>query len=898
MIKTHKKYKKYSKRKTNKKKRNLYDGSKKSKVLVFTHLGLGDMFLINGAVNYLATKYDKVHLVCRNDNKNVVEDMYSDNSSIKLILVKGEADMAPWESKCQSYIKDGFDIKSGGEFSMKASKKIYDYPNSYYDDMDIDRAVRKTHFHIPKREISKQLFETFKGRPYIVVHQEFSNGKIPIVEELIKRGEKRLIINLNNNEIDKNKDPEGYIIAKSYINRKSFSDYVDLFENADEIHLIDSSVYCFALHLNLDKVKRRLVYLRPGGSVIPDSFKLFEEVYDYKDQLQYDNYHRRQLSMKGGSKTVKIAFYSNHLGERGTEVALYDYAYFNKTLLNNESIIIYNKNNVNNNMKVIDKFKDKFNIFEISSDLNVNEIDEILVKEKCDIIYMIVLGEKIDIPTKAKVCIHSVFTCIDTPFGDVYALISPWICDNNTRYRHVPHMINLPNNNDNMRNKLNIPNNAVVYGRYGGFNEFNIEYVHKIVYNVAKNNSKIYFLFANTKEFCDSLPNIIHLNTITDINEKVKFINTCDAMLWARNEGETFGLAIGEFSTKNKPIICTKVGALAHEKILKDKGIWYDNNNLESILITFNKEENKKKDWNAYTDYTPEKVMKIFKEVFIDSTNTIKGGSNTNNRKISFITYGNDAFKQSKERIVNEAKDTGCFNGKIKAYGPDDLSKEFVDKVATVISMPRGGGYWIWKPYIIYDMLNKLNDNDILVYADAGCTLQKSAINRFNEYINMISPETQYSVLGMRLRAHNRDGSLKDGSLKSKSWTTHKIFDYFHLNLNSDIANKEMILGGVIICRKSPDSLAIFKKWLNVAEKQPDLFSDKYNEISKKQNNEFRENRHDQSIYSIILQIAPYNKSVKIINEEIEDVVNNDMFFIASKRRQGGGSRRAIKRYN
>lgn len=572
MIKTYKKYKKYSKRKTNKKKRNLYDGSKKSKVLVFTHLGLGDMFLINGAVNYLATKYDKVHLVCRNDNKNVVEDMYSDNSSIKLILVKGEADMAPWESKCQSYIKDGFDIKSGGEFSMKASKKIYDYPNSYYDDMDIDRAVRKTHFHIPKREISKQLFETFKGRPYIVVHQEFSNGKIPIVEELIKRGEKRLIINLNNNEIDKNKDPEGYIIAKSYINRKSFSDYVDLFENADEIHLIDSSVYCFALHLNLDKVKRRLVYLRPGGSVIPDSFKLFEEVYDYKDQLQYDNYHRRQLSMKGGS--------------------------------------------------------------------------------------------------------------------------------------------------------------------------------------------------------------------------------------------------------------------------------------------------------------------------------------NTNNRKISFITYGNDAFKQSKERIVNEAKDMGCFNGKIKAYGPDDLSKEFVDKVAAVISMPRGGGYWIWKPYIIYDMLNQLNDNDILVYADSGCSLQKSAINRFNEYINMISPETEYSVLGMRLRAHNRDGSLKNISLKQKIWTTNKIFEYFHINSDSDIANKEQIIAGVIVCRKSPDSLAIFKKWLNVAEKQPDLFSDKYNEISKKQNNEFRENRHDQSIYSIILQIAPYNKSVKIINEEIEDVVNNDMFFIASRRRQGGGSRRAIKRYN
>lgn len=43
------------------------------------------------------------------------------------------------------------------------------------------------------------------------------------------------------------------------------------------------------------------------------------------------------------------------------------------------------------------------------------------------------------------------------------------------------------------------------------------------------------------------------------IYEKTTFINTCDAMLWARHDGETFGLAIGEFSSKNKPVIYAKV---------------------------------------------------------------------------------------------------------------------------------------------------------------------------------------------------------------------------------------------------------------------------------------------------------------------------------------------------
>lgn len=98
-------------------------------------------------------------------------------------------------------------------------------------------------------------------------------------------------------------------------------------------------------------------------------------------------------------------------------------------------------------------------------------------------------------------------------------------------------------------------------------------------------------------------------------------------MLWARNEGETFGLAIAEFSTKNKPVISTPNFKLnpnadkAHVNLLGEKGIWYNENNLYKILTTFITKDNRceiqKKDWNAFKEYTPEKVMKIFKEVFI-----------------------------------------------------------------------------------------------------------------------------------------------------------------------------------------------------------------------------------------------------------------------------------------
>jgi len=93
-------------------------------------------------------------------------------------------------------------------------------------------------------------------------------------------------------------------------------------------------------------------------------------------------------------------------------------------------------------------------------------------------------------------------------------------------------------------------------------------------------------------------------------------------MMCGRSDGEVFSLSQGEFSFKNKPIITTRIGYEGDVHLLGNKAIWYDNTNLYNILISFNRIEAKNYDWNAYKEYTPEKVMKKFKEVFIDSLET------------------------------------------------------------------------------------------------------------------------------------------------------------------------------------------------------------------------------------------------------------------------------------
>ena len=314
---------------------------------------------------------------------------------------------------------------------------------------------------------------------------------------------------------------------------------------------------------------------------------------------------------------VKIAFMTNQLGERGTEVAMFDYAHYNEKILGNSSIILHYKNHHFNSDEAIEKFKKRFKVYAI---LEKEEVDIILKENNIDIFYYLHGGGINDgiISKVSKNCVHAVFGC--HKHGDAYASVSQYVPGNNNTIDVIPHMVNLPNNLNNMREELNIPKDALVISGYGGKDSFNIKYVQETVYDIAKNNPNIYFLFANFDKFTPEIKNIIYLEKIVDLEKKVAFINTSNAMIWARTIGETYGLAIAEFSTKNKPVIASKVGfCQAHVEYLGDKGLWYhDTESLKKIILSLNRKDIQKRDWNAYKEFTPEKVMLQFKKVFID----------------------------------------------------------------------------------------------------------------------------------------------------------------------------------------------------------------------------------------------------------------------------------------
>ena len=319
---------------------------------------------------------------------------------------------------------------------------------------------------------------------------------------------------------------------------------------------------------------------------------------------------------------MKIGFFIRHFGERGTEVSVYNYAHYNETILGNQSIIFgftresYKHYGLVCQEDVLQRFASRFRVILVNS---FADIDNALRRENIDVYYTQTHGGIERFPFgDVRVCKYVVHCVFETrqPHGDAYISISQQLNDRfKTNCPVLPYIVDLPYTPDNLRQTLAIPEDAVVFGRHGAVDTFDIQIAREAVNIVAKEHPEIHFVFMNTPKFCD-FPNVHFLPKSLDPLEKRKFINTCDAYLHARSDGETFGLAVAEFAICEKPIFafeqCTDD---AHFKILGDKIIKYTcQYDLVKKLTSFYKGKYDMKQ-NGYMQFTPENVMPIFKEL-------------------------------------------------------------------------------------------------------------------------------------------------------------------------------------------------------------------------------------------------------------------------------------------
>lgn len=307
---------------------------------------------------------------------------------------------------------------------------------------------------------------------------------------------------------------------------------------------------------------------------------------------------------------MTVGFHSNQLGLRGTEVALYDYAHFNETILGNTSYIFAP---ANSDMSAVDKFKSRFDNRVILYN-SFREL-ELSSSHNIDVAYFIKAGYNDGLwYPGSKNIIHAVFDASDK-HGDVYVAVSEWLGKKHN-VDYLPHIVHLPSVEVDFRSQLGIPQEDIVFGRYGGFDQFDIPYLSDVLFAMAEAGR--WFLLMNTKPLTRQHPKILYLNPIIDLPTKTAFINTCDAMIHGRSEGESFGLSIAEFLHQNKPVV-TNINCRDrnHIHVLKDKGYYYSSpNELYSVLSSIEKNDYQVK--HLVKDFDAHVVMQKFNSLIND----------------------------------------------------------------------------------------------------------------------------------------------------------------------------------------------------------------------------------------------------------------------------------------
>lgn len=211
-------------------------------------------------------------------------------------------------------------------------------------------------------------------------------------------------------------------------------------------------------------------------------------------------------------------------------------------------------------------------------------------------------------------------------------------------------------------------------------------------------------------------------------------------------------------------------------------------------------------------------------------------------------TFGNYPMFKGAERYRKSAESLNVFD-EIYTYNDKDLDAPFKKEWGRyLIPYSRGFGYWCWKPYLVLQTLERMNDGDVLLYADLGCFYNPDGRKRMLEYYDIVD-KSETGILGFRGQVIPTN-DMPEMIRCDNEWTKGDIFDYYGVRNDKTFTHTPQFESTAIFFKKSPLVMQFVKDWYQPYLDDYSIITD---EPSRSPNLEgFVENRHDQSIYSML----------------------------------------------
>lgn len=199
------------------------------------------------------------------------------------------------------------------------------------------------------------------------------------------------------------------------------------------------------------------------------------------------------------------------------------------------------------------------------------------------------------------------------------------------------------------------------------------------------------------------------------------------------------------------------------------------------------------------------------------------------------INYADEPWKPAQHYATHKAYSVGKVD-KVIEYGPENIDEEFRKKNADafIINNKRVGKYGLWRPHILMDALNQVNDGDYVIYCDSGAFFIRSA-----DYLIQYMEKKKESIL------------LFEASGKESMMTKRDVFVYLNMD-DEKTKNSVQRASTYFIVKKNEFTMRFFSEWLQIATEAPYLFTDEDNRLGKENCKDFVDTRHNQSVLSVL----------------------------------------------
>lgn len=221
--------------------------------------------------------------------------------------------------------------------------------------------------------------------------------------------------------------------------------------------------------------------------------------------------------------------------------------------------------------------------------------------------------------------------------------------------------------------------------------------------------------------------------------------------------------------------------------------------------------------------------------------------------------FASESLLENRQKALNK---TALNNGSITHTHSWNLERlqatSYYKDNSSLLSQPRGCGYWAWKPYIILETLRSIPQDCYVVYCDLGKPYDGSTQDFGNQITNSLYPMVEWA---------DQNNGIFPGVYLSHHGSASKWIksDCFEIMDCKDERYKTMptIQAGYTAWKNTPKVIEFLEKWqkLNLDSR---LISDDPNTLGIENAPDFVRNCHDQATLTLLCE----KEGVKAFGDE------------------------------